>query len=177
MYRQIKIHPEDYDVQHIIWRDTPDKSLQQYQLITVTYGTAPASFLATRCLVQLTNEATTRNPHAAEVIARDMYVDDLVTGADILQEAKELQQGVSQIPEKGGFSLHKWCANDASILEAIPERWRECQLPCTFEKHNGVNSWPDLGSSSRCISVLHQVQAIQWRHHKTDDFSKSFFNI
>jgi hypothetical protein len=43
MYRQIKIHPEDYVLQRIIWRDTPAKSLQQYQLITVTYGTASAS--------------------------------------------------------------------------------------------------------------------------------------
>jgi hypothetical protein len=83
MYRKIKIHPEDYDAaQRIIWRDTPEKSLQQYQLITITYGMASASFLATRCLVQLSHEATTRNHCAAEVIARDMYVNDLLTGAD-----------------------------------------------------------------------------------------------
>jgi hypothetical protein len=36
-----------------------------------------------------------------------MYVDDLVTGADSFQEAIELQQGVSQILEKGELSLHK----------------------------------------------------------------------
>jgi hypothetical protein len=129
MYRQIKIHPEDYALQRILWRDTADKSLQQYQLITVTYGSTPASFLATRCLVQLANEGTTCNPHAAEVIACDMYVDDLVTGAESFQEAKELQQGVSQILKMGELSLHKWCANEASIVEAVPEQRRECQLP------------------------------------------------
>jgi hypothetical protein len=72
MYRQITIHPEDYDLQRILWRGAPDKSLQQYQLIIITYGTLQASFLAMRYLVQLSNEATIRNPHAAEVIARDM---------------------------------------------------------------------------------------------------------
>jgi hypothetical protein len=58
-----------------------------------------------------------------------MYVDDLVTGADSFQEAKELQQGVSQILEKEELSIHKWCANEVCIVEAVPEQWRECQLP------------------------------------------------
>ena len=35
-----------------IWQE----SLRQYQLVTVTYGTAPASILATRCLNQLASE-------------------------------------------------------------------------------------------------------------------------
>jgi len=49
MYRQIRVHPEDYDPQCILWRRSSDEPLRQYQLVTVTYGTAPASFLATRC--------------------------------------------------------------------------------------------------------------------------------
>jgi hypothetical protein len=56
MYRQIRVHPEDYDLQRLIWRRSSVEPLRQYQLVNVTYGTAPASFLATICLNQLANE-------------------------------------------------------------------------------------------------------------------------
>ena len=58
----------------------------------VTYGTAPSSFLATRCLNQLASEEASSYPLAAEVISRDVYVDDLVTGSDNLSEARRLQE-------------------------------------------------------------------------------------
>jgi hypothetical protein len=38
------------------------------------------------------------------------------------------------------LSLHKWWANEASIVETFPEQRQECQLPCTFEKHNRVKT-------------------------------------
>jgi hypothetical protein len=41
MYRQIKVHLEDYDLQRILWGRSSDEPLKQYQLVTVTYGTDP----------------------------------------------------------------------------------------------------------------------------------------
>jgi len=79
------VHPEDYDLQCILWRRSSDEPLKQYQLVTVTYGIAPASFLATRCLNQLASEEASSYPLSAEVMSRDMY--DLVTGSNNLSEA------------------------------------------------------------------------------------------
>lgn len=53
MYRQIRVSPEDYDMQRIYYRESPDEPLEDYRLLTVTYGTRAASFLATRCLFEL----------------------------------------------------------------------------------------------------------------------------
>ena len=53
MYRQIEVHPDDRDYQRIVWRNSPEDSIQDYRLTTVTYGTASAPFSATRCLKQL----------------------------------------------------------------------------------------------------------------------------
>ena len=119
MYRQIRMHPEDCDLQRILWRRSSDEPLKQYQLVTVTYGTAPASFLATRCLNQLASEEASLYPLAAKVISRDMYVDDLVTGSDNLAEARRLQEKIIHILGKWGFALHKWCANHADLHEGL----------------------------------------------------------
>jgi hypothetical protein len=139
MYRQIQVHPEDYDLQRILWRKTSDEPLRQYHLTTVTYGTAPPSFLATRCLHQLATEASV-HPLAAEVISRDMYVDDLVTGSDNLAEIRMLQEEIICILGKGGFVLHKWCGNHPDILKGIPEQLQESEASCNFKTYEGIKT-------------------------------------
>lgn len=56
MYRQVRIYPEDVKFQKILWRDSREGLIKTYELSTVTYGTAPASFLAIRALQQLAIE-------------------------------------------------------------------------------------------------------------------------
>jgi len=64
--------------------------------VTVTYVTAPASFLATRCLNQLASEEASSYPLAVEVISRDMYIEDL-SGSNNLSEAQKLQEEIIHI--------------------------------------------------------------------------------
>jgi len=52
MYRQVRVAPADCDLHRIVFRSNADEVLKDYRLLTVTYGTRAASFLATRCLLQ-----------------------------------------------------------------------------------------------------------------------------
>jgi len=65
MYRQIVVHPQDRDLQRILWRYSTDKPIQEYRLTTVTYGTSSAPFLATRCLKKLADDKKQQYPRAA----------------------------------------------------------------------------------------------------------------
>ncbi|KAG7294774.1 hypothetical protein JYU34_022856 [Plutella xylostella] len=56
MYRQILVHPDDQQYQMIIWRDSPNQPLQEYQLGTVTYGCCSSPFIAMMTLQHLANE-------------------------------------------------------------------------------------------------------------------------
>lgn len=87
---------------------------------TVTYGTAPASFLATRSLIQLSEEAQNTQKLGAMVISRDFYMDDLLTGADSRREAINIRNEVRSILLSGGFESHKWASNNESLLLDIP---------------------------------------------------------
>ncbi|XP_036142100.1 uncharacterized protein LOC118645334 [Monomorium pharaonis] len=55
MYRQIKIHEDDWDLQRILWIDDQLNEVP-YHLTTVTYGTKAAPFLAVRTLLQLVED-------------------------------------------------------------------------------------------------------------------------
>lgn len=80
MYRQVNIASPQRDFQRIVWPEHPNMNLRHYKLNTVTYETAPVSFLVTRCLKQLAQENSISFPEESEIIANDFYVDDLNYG-------------------------------------------------------------------------------------------------
>lgn len=51
MYRQIEVNRLHRPLQMILWREREDLPIKIYELNTVTYGTASAPFLSTRCLL------------------------------------------------------------------------------------------------------------------------------
>ncbi|XP_062534375.1 uncharacterized protein LOC134203540 [Armigeres subalbatus] len=89
MYRQILHSPVDQRFLRILFRRQPSDPLDTYELLTVTYGTASAPFLATRTLQQLARDEGENSPKAVEAVVEDFYVDDLLTGEDNLASAVE----------------------------------------------------------------------------------------
>ena len=71
MYRQVRIHKDDCIFQLIVWRENPELPIQIYELNSVAYGTAPAPFLAIRCLKEISDIFKDVFPLRASVVAND----------------------------------------------------------------------------------------------------------
>ena len=117
MYRQVWVDEADRNLQCILWRNEPTDSIKMFQLNTVTFGTAAAPFLATRCLKESANLVKDRFPLAARVITNDFYVDDMITGADDLQTAWNIRNQVLSSLKQVGFNLRKWCWNRPELMD------------------------------------------------------------
>lgn len=117
MFRQLWVHPDDQGLQKIIWRDSPHKSLQEYQLSTVTYGTKAAPFLAMMTLKRLAQDERSKFPQAAHVVENCFYMDDLLHGADSIAAATQLKEDLIQLMKSGGFNLRKWRSNYPELLQ------------------------------------------------------------
>lgn len=115
MYRQVLLQQSQRDLQRIVWR-SPSGKLQSFRLNTITYGLTSAPFSAIRCLCQLAEEHKITFPQANQVILRDFYVDDLISGDKDKEQLKVLIRDITKILQSGGFELHKWNSNDVSIL-------------------------------------------------------------
>jgi Pao retrotransposon peptidase len=124
MYRQVNIDESQHSLQQILWRPSSDSEVKAYSLKTVTYGTASAPYLATRALVQLARDEEKNFPAASIIAQRDFYVDDILSGADTLQQAKNLQRQLVALLKSGGFDLHKWCSNSPQLLNQLDEQHR-----------------------------------------------------
>lgn len=129
MYRQIGVATHQQPLQRILWRDSPDLKMKCLQLTRLTYGTAPASYLATRVLAELASKEGNNFPLACKVLQESCYVDDVLHGANDLSTVVETIDQLQNLLKKGQFELHKYQSNSVEVLKNIPTEKRE---ECTF---------------------------------------------
>ncbi|XP_058827620.1 uncharacterized protein LOC131687546 [Topomyia yanbarensis] len=157
MYRMVRVQPSDQHLQRILWRESPEEPIKIFELTTVTYGTASAPYLATKCLTKLGKDSESTHPIAARVIQEDFYVDDMLSGADSIEEANALISEVTQVTNSAGFTLRKWNSNSAKLLSRLPKNLRD------------ERSTLELDSSSSTVKTL----GLRW-DTSSDSFCFSF---
>ena len=63
----------------------------------MTYGTASAPYLATRCLQQLAEDESKDVSLAPAALTNNIYVDDALCGANTTEDALRLQQELTAL--------------------------------------------------------------------------------
>lgn len=119
MYRMVRVASEDCDFQRIVWRDKPEDPIQDYKLLTVTFGIASAPYLAVKTLNQVANDYKCKYPIAAEKVGREFYMDDLLTGCQNVKEGIQLIKEMDALLKEGGFVLQKWSSNREEVLQDL----------------------------------------------------------
>ncbi|XP_036138905.1 uncharacterized protein LOC118644436 [Monomorium pharaonis] len=115
----VLVHQDHTRFQRILWRQDKSAELRTFELLTVTYGTASASYLATRCLTHLADHYSSEFPVDSLRLRRDFYVDDLLTGADTKSEALTIRDQIILLLRQGCMELSKWGSNCAELLENV----------------------------------------------------------
>lgn len=177
MYRQVLVHPDQTSLQRILWRNSAEEPIRTFELLTVTYGTSSALFLAIRALRKLAEDNISKFSIGSRVALNDFYVDDLVTGADTLQEALAIKSETTQLLQEGQFELRKWASNEPvlqtnqstiSQKEFILSCDKECEtrtlgLVWNYNsdqfKFPSINSLPPLTTPTK-RSILSRISLI-----------------
>lgn len=120
MYRQILVDPKHSTFQRILFRNSCDEEIQDYELKTVTFGVNCAPYLAIRTMLQLADDVQQQYPLAAEILRRFTYVDDALAGAHDVETALKARNELISALDSAGFKMRKWTANVASILADLP---------------------------------------------------------
>ncbi|XP_076650259.1 uncharacterized protein LOC143357625 [Halictus rubicundus] len=120
MYRQFLIRKEDRKFQRILWTNS-NGELKTFELNTVTFGLSSAPFLATRCLQQIAEDHGHQYKYAGQVLRRDLYVDDLLTGAATLEDATTIRDEIIDLLHQAGMNIRQWASNTPTLLQGLPE--------------------------------------------------------
>ena len=98
--------------------------LVEYRMVKHIFGATSSPSVVNFCLKKTAMTEEQQNSEVANVIDRNMYVDDLMKSTETAADAISLADKVSKQLSKGGFHLTKWCSNDRRVLAAIPEAER-----------------------------------------------------
>ncbi|GFW06780.1 uncharacterized protein TNCV_3288801 [Trichonephila clavipes] len=80
------------------------------------------SLLAVRTLKQLAMDEASRFPFASKVALQDVYMDDIVSGAQDLDTARQLQCQLQNMLETCGMKLRKWNSNSKELLNSSSDQ-------------------------------------------------------
>ncbi|XP_050428250.1 uncharacterized protein LOC126837900 [Adelges cooleyi] len=119
MYRQVLVRDSDCRYQYILWRDSVESEIVEYELCTVTYGVTSAPYLAIKCLNELDAQNGSDFPAAKGVLTKSTYVDDIVAGADTVEELLIIQSDLIGLLKTCGCSLKKWTSNSPQALRQV----------------------------------------------------------
>ncbi|XP_075150517.1 uncharacterized protein LOC142224622 [Haematobia irritans] len=119
MYRQIMIDPNQAPFQRILFRKSPEQPVEDFELLTVTFGINCAPFLAIRTLLQLAEDVKNKYPLGAKIIRENLYVDDVLAGAHTREDAIVSRNELITALTSAGFELRKWTSNDPFLLKDL----------------------------------------------------------
>ncbi|XP_062713840.1 uncharacterized protein LOC134290678 [Aedes albopictus] len=159
--KTIRVHEDDTPLQRILWRFSKSEPLQVFELLTVTYGLAPSSFLATRVRKQLALDSDRNYRLASDAVQEDFYMDDFISGAKLIDEAIELQGETQALMAEGGLELRKWCSNKAEVLRNIPAESLGGESTLHFDNQQRIKTlgvgW-ETGPDQFCIEIQSAVE-------------------
>ncbi|XP_075167730.1 uncharacterized protein LOC142239861 [Haematobia irritans] len=142
MYRQILLDKNQTQYLRILFRKSPTDPLEDFELLTVTFGVNCAPFLAIRTLLQLAEDVADKYPIASKIIRENLYVDDVLAGAHTIEEAIKSRQELILALDSAGFKLMKWSSNNHNVIQDLPS---EQLLPLNWLELSEDSSTKTLG--------------------------------
>lgn len=118
MFREVGLHDSERDFHRFLMEK--EGELVDHRMTRLTFGVTPSPFLATKVLHQLASDYCATHPAAANAIRRDFYVDDLLSGAQTVEEAESFRQEIMDLFKQAKMTIRKWISNSADFMAAVP---------------------------------------------------------
>ena len=121
MFSQIKVREKDRPSLRFLWRGSRRTGpFDEYESPVVIFGATCSPSIAEHCFRLTADEFGEYEP-AKRSIKEDTYVDDIITGADVAENAVKLVGSITETLEKGGFRLGPWASNSAEVLRGVAQ--------------------------------------------------------
>ena len=143
-FLQIRIRESERNVLRFHWVNSLEsRNIEILRFTRLVFGLTQSPFILQGSLKKHFENYRGSFKELIKIIEDDMYVDDLVTGGNNLEEVKEIKQNSVQLFKKGGFNLYKWNSN---VSELESENSNQSEL--TYAKqvlNQGSNETKILG--------------------------------
>ena len=107
MYNSVKLKPDNWCYQRYIWSADldPNKIPEEKVIKTLIYGVRSSGNQAERAIRQTAKLSSDEYPKVADIVCKDVYVDDCLSGESSITLAKMRADEFEIVLNRGGFGL------------------------------------------------------------------------
>lgn len=128
-FLQIGLQPEDRDVTRLLWLKDIDGGITEQNLLHLRFCRLPFGIISSPFLLTATihHHLNKYNPKLGlvEKIAKQCYVDNLVSGTNSEDEAIKLYKDAKKAFEDISMNIRDWNSNHKKLLNEIPEKFKQ----------------------------------------------------
>lgn len=116
-FLNINIHPDHRDFLRFLWRDpsSSNKEIVVYRFLRVVFGLTSSPFLLNGTIRQHMSKYIDTEKQFVNQFLSDLYVDDITTGSDTIEDGKIFYEKASSSMSGAGLQLRKWTSNDTEL--------------------------------------------------------------
>ena len=174
-FLNVGIDDEHKDFLRFLWYDfdASDNRLVVFRFLRAVFGVTSSPFLLNATIRHHMNRFVgSAVESVVEKILDDLYVDDLISGCDSVEEGKCFYERTKDIMSGAGFDLRKWTSNSPVLSKFISDREN-----IRIKKSSGVDDVSYFNAMSSAHNDKHAaVLGILW-DTTTDEFVFNFSDL
>ncbi|XP_063635169.1 uncharacterized protein LOC134805902 [Cydia splendana] len=122
-FLQIGLQAKDRDVTRFLWIKDLDKPVKNNNLIHMRFCRVPFGVISSPFLLNATIKyhLSKSSLESIQRVAHDIYVDNMVTGTDTVEEAIDLYSATKQEFQQMSMNLREWSSNSCDFIEQVPD--------------------------------------------------------
>ncbi|MEM7375647.1 MAG: hypothetical protein AAF587_44050, partial [Bacteroidota bacterium] len=107
MYNSVRLHPTHWGLQRYLWQESLDPSQPPEEKVikTLIYGVKSSGNQAERGLRETARLLKDQYPAIHQIITKDIYVDDCLSGSSTTIEAHSTADQLELVVNEGGYTL------------------------------------------------------------------------
>lgn len=129
-FLQIGLKEEDRDVTRFLWLKDTNRPATEDNLIHYRFTRVPFGIISSPFLLNATIKYHLQNSKGrfSRQLAEDIYVDNILTGAETLADALKLYKEGKELFSEISMNLREWSSNSKEFLDQIPDAAKETNV-------------------------------------------------
>eukprot|EP00795_Rhopilema_esculentum_P000484 gene484-10160_t len=127
-----------------------DRNIIEYRFTRVIFGAGPSPYILGATLQKHVLDYIQSYPDTVNALLKETYMDDIQYGGDSLEELVRFKEQATEIMKEGGFTLHKWHSNIASLESTAAEKGRQKEEDDVREQ---MNQHEELRNTAKILGI------------------------
>ena len=85
----------------------------------MTFGDKPSPDMASFVMLKMAKDNEEDNPHAATILRRDRYMDDLIHSCPTTKKAVQSIKELDRVLATGSFKIKEWISSSEIVLNEL----------------------------------------------------------